>query len=220
MISPSPIGVALVEDEPAYRDHLMGLVNRTGCFRCVGAVASGEAALAEFPGWRPQLALVDLELPGMGGLRLIAKLRAQFPDLDLAVVTQHDDDARLFAALEAGAVGYLTKPVEPDQLLGALMLLHEGGTPMSAGIARRVLQSFRQHGTNRDEMANLSAVQRQLLRGVAEGLSRKEIATEFGISLSAVFQRQRAICKLLHVDSIRKAAAKLGDARPSAVPPR
>lgn len=201
-----PVGV--VEDDSVIRSDLVEMVNQTGRFHCAVSCESGEEALAQFPRLQPQMALVDLELPGMDGRELCARLRERLPALGLIVVTQHDDDARLFGALEAGALGYLLKPVSAAELAAALELLLAGGTPMTPGIARRTLQTFHQRGDDRRELAKLSVAHQNLLSLVAAGMSRNEVAFEVGLSPGGVFYHQRQICKMLQVDCMAKAVAK------------
>ncbi len=201
-----PVGI--VEDDATLRLQLVEMVTDSGRFQCVSACGSAEAALAEFTRVRPVLALVDLQLPKMSGLELIPRLRGLLPQLAITVLTHHDEDAWLFGALEAGAFGYLTKPASRDELHAALTLLHEGGTPMTAGIARRVLQAFQGRGETRRELARLSPLHQKLLEHITHGLSRKEVASAVDLSQSAVFYHLRQICAELQVDCISKAVAK------------
>jgi len=208
------IPVGIVEDDATFRLQLVEMIHGSKGFHCISACASAEDALTRFIQTRPRVALVDLQLPRMGGLELIPRLRRLLPELEIIVLTQHDDDACLFGALEAGAYGYLIKPASPDELVAALDLVCAGGTPMTPGIARRVLRAFQGRGDNLSELARLSETNRQILELVAHGLSRKEVASEVHLSLSAVYYHLREICKALQVNCVSKAVAKFRAAHP------
>lgn len=208
------IPVGIVEDHDAFRMELVERINGSTRFHCINACGSAEEALDRFPQTRPRVALVDLQLPTMGGLELIPRLRRLLPELEIMVLTQFDDDACLFGALEAGAYGYLIKPASTGELIAALELLCAGGTPMTPGIARRVLQAFQGRGETRRELARLNEMDRRILELVAQGLSRKEVAATVQRSESSVYQHQRQICDALQVDAISKAVAKYRAAHP------
>jgi DNA-binding NarL/FixJ family response regulator len=213
------IPVGIVEDDDPFRMELVERINGSTRFHCINACGSAEEALDRFAQTQPAIALVDLELPRMGGLELIPRLRQLLPELEIMVLTQHDDDACLFGALEAGAYGYLTKPASRDELLAAMDLLSAGGTPMTPGIARRVLQAFQSRGDTRRELARLTEMDRRILELVARGLSRKEVADEVQLSPSAVYYHLRKTCKALQVNCAAKAVAKFRSAHPVAPNP-
>src|SRR6185437_11787088 len=112
--------------------------------RCLNAYNSGEAALAKIPAENPDVALVDINLPGMNGIELVAKLKLALPKLQMLILTSYEESRMIFDALRAGASGYLLKKTIPTELIPAIELVHSGGAPMSVQIARQVVDYFHQ----------------------------------------------------------------------------
>jgi len=199
---PAPLAVALVEDDPDARAHLVALLGDKARFQCVAACADAEEALARLPALGPDLILVDLELPGQSGLELIPQLRAALPAATLVVLSVCSDDLRLFGALQAGAVSYLVKgDISPAQLLESLEEAHAGGSPMSPAIARRVLQFFHRLPAELHRLARLTDDERTLLGFVARGLRQKEIADQLKITPRTVRNRLQCIYRKLQVNT-------------------
>jgi DNA-binding NarL/FixJ family response regulator len=138
----APIKVAIIEDLREVREGLAMLINGTSGFSCVGSFRSMETAIANLGDVNPDMILTDIGLPGMDGIAGIAILREQFPGLPCLALTVYDDDERIFAALCAGAIGYLLKNTQPTRLLEALREVQAGGAPMSPEVARRVITLF------------------------------------------------------------------------------
>ena len=202
------IKVVCVEDDDAYREHLAALINGTNGFHCIGSHRTAEAALKHLPGEQPDVLLLDLELPNTQGIELISEVVTRWPKLSILVVTMHDDSARIFAALEAGAIGYLIKPVSPVKLLEALAEAHAGGSPMASQIARLVVKRFQQQNRARQEFDGLSARELEVLEHIARGMDTKEIATLLAISDRTVGSHLRKIYEKLHVHSRAAAVAR------------
>src|SRR5512143_2785017 len=136
--------VAIVEDDPRWRANLEVLLTETEGLECIGSYPSGEAALADLPRRRPQVVLMDINLPKMSGVECTRQLRVLLPEVQIVMLTVYDDSDRIFQALQMGANGYLLKRASADEILQAIQDVHRGGAPMSAYIARKVVQSFRQ----------------------------------------------------------------------------
>src|SRR5215831_4060127 len=141
--APATIKVAIVEDHHKFREALEFMLNHTPGYRCVGSFRSIEEALEKIEFNLPDVALVDIGLPGMSGVDGVRILKERHPSLLLLMNTVYDDDERIFQALCAGASGYLLKKTPPAKLLESLQEAIAGGAPMSPEVARRVLALFR-----------------------------------------------------------------------------
>ena len=202
------IKVVSVEDDDPFREHLTALIGGAQGFRCIGAHRTAEAALKHLPVEQPDVLLLDLELPNTPGLELISNVIARWPKLAILVLTIQDDSARIFEALEAGAIGYLVKPVSPTRLLEAIAEAHTGGSPMASQIARLVVKRFQQQGRSRQELDTLTSREAEILGQVARGLQTKEIADLLGISERTIGSHLRNIYEKLHVHSRAAAVAR------------
>lgn len=199
--------VVIVEDDRALRGGLASLVGGFPGFACAGAYHTMEQALGEMPGVDPHVALLDLDLPGMSGIEGIREIRRRHPDLLAVVLTVHDDEARIFEALCAGASGYLLKTTPPADLLRALQDVIAGGSPMSPPIARRTIALFRQIRAPRAEH-DLTPHERRLLQFLSEGHSYRSAAKRLQVSASTVAFHMRNIYRKLEVHSKAEAVAK------------
>jgi len=202
------IRVVTVEDDDSFREHLAALIGGTRGFRCIGSYRSAEAALKHLPVEQPDVLLLDLELPNTQGTELISNVIARWPKLAILILTIYDDTARIFEALEAGAIGYLVKPVSPAKLLEAIAEAHAGGSPMASQIARLVVKRFQHQGRSRQELEMLTARETELLEQIARGLQTKEIADLLGISNRTIGSHLRNIYEKLHVRSRAAAVAR------------
>lgn len=203
-----PIAVALVEDQRPLREGLTTLVAGTDGFRVVGSYGSMEAALDGLPSARPEVMLLDIELPGMSGIEGVRQLRSRAPEVQVLMLTVFGDDERVFEAICAGASGYLLKDTPPARLLDAIRELAQGGAPMSPEIARKVVRMFQQTAPPREAPGGLSPREVQILRLLADGHSYKTAAAELGISPDTVRFHIRHIYEKLHVHSKSEAVLK------------
>jgi len=200
------IAVAIVEDDRRLRERLVSLLDADPGFHCVGAYMSAEEAINKLPEKRPDVVLMDLDLPGMSGAECTFRLKRIQPSMQVLVLTVYDDDERIFEALEAGATGYLLKRTPPSDILAALADMHAGGAPMSSSVARRVVQSFsRKPGQDAPELAPR---EEEVLALVSKGYINKEIARMLGLSVETVRSYLKNIYKKLHVRSRTEAAMK------------
>lgn len=202
------IRVVTIEDDEDYREHLAALLNGADGFACVGSFRTADAALTQFHRNVPDVLLLDLELPGRNGLDIISELIARWPDLAIIVLTIHDEAAKIFAALEAGAVGYLGKPVSSVRLLEAIAEAHAGGAPMSASIARLVVRKFHEQGQRRKSLDQLTPREVEILDHIARGLSTKDIATQLNLSDRTIGSHLRKIYDKLQVRSRSAAVSR------------
>jgi DNA-binding NarL/FixJ family response regulator len=208
------VNVTIVEDDALVRENLVQLVEGALDFRCAGACADGEQALRDIPLQAPDVVLMDINLPGISGVECLRRLRKLLPHLQVMMLTVYEDSDKVFAALEAGAGGYLLKRTPADKVLEAIRELHQGGAPMSSYIARKVVQSFQRRAARVPEEARLSPREEELLFRVAKGYHNKEIADLLNISVETVRVHLRNIYEKLHVNSRSQAVAWLLTKKP------
>jgi DNA-binding NarL/FixJ family response regulator len=202
------IRVSIVDDEVDLREHIAGYIDAAKGFRCVGAHGSAEEALERLPVERPDVVLMDINLGAMSGIDCVRQLKRQMPETQMLMLTVFDDTEKIFSALAAGASGYLLKRLAPDKLLEAIHEVHEGGSPMSATIARKVVKSLQTPQSGIEETAELSPREREVLDGLAEGQAYKQIADKLGVSIHTVRNYIRRIYEKLHARSSAEAVAK------------
>ncbi len=202
------ITVSIVDDEADLRENIAGFVDAAAGFRCVSAYASAEAALAHLPDDKPDVVLMDINLGGMSGIECVRQLKPHLPQAQIVMLTVFDDTEKIFSALAAGASGYLLKRVAPAKLLESIQEVYGGGSPMSAPIARKVVQSLQSTPARGDENADLSPREREVLHGLAEGQAYKQIADQLGVSIHTVRNYIRRIYEKLHVRTRTEAVAK------------
>jgi DNA-binding NarL/FixJ family response regulator len=199
--------VSIVEDQRDTRESLAALVSGTPGLSCRSTYPTGEAALIGIPKEKPDIALVDINLPGMSGIECVAKLKAQMPSLHVLMLTTYEESELIFNSLRAGASGYLLKNMPPEELLEALELVNAGGAPMSMQIARKVVEHFHTAPPS-PNVQNLTPREREILELLARGSMYKEISAQLGISLPTVRTHLRHIYEKLHVQTRTEAAAK------------
>lgn len=200
------IRVSIVEDDARVRASMARLIDGADRFSCVSQHESGERAIADLPGVRPDVVLMDINLPGMSGVECVRRLRALVPSVQVVMLTVYEDTDLIFAALAAGATGYLLKRTPPDELLGGIWDVHRGGSPMTGHIARKVVQSFREADAGEEDA--LSPREREVLDHLAQGYLYKEIAARLAISYDTVHTYVRRIYEKLQVHSRTEAVAK------------
>jgi DNA-binding NarL/FixJ family response regulator len=201
------ITVSIVEDNDALRETLARYVNTRG-FRCVSTHGSAEEALRQLPATKPDVVLMDINLPRKSGIECVAELKTLAPASKCIILTAFEDADLIFQALAAGALGYLLKGVRPARLLDSIREVHEGGSPMSSQIARKVVAFFQKPPRQPPDEAQLSDRERQVLDCLAKGLLYKQIAAQMGISLSTVRTYTQRIYEKLHVHTRTEAVVK------------
>jgi DNA-binding NarL/FixJ family response regulator len=202
------ITVSIVDDEADLRKHIGGYLAATGNIRCISAYPSAEEALKHLPQDNPDVILMDINLGEMDGIECVRRLTSTMPRALVLMLTVFEDTEQIFRALSAGASGYLLKRSPPRKLLEAIEEVCAGGSPMSAPIARKVVQSFKTTPARGDEAADLSPREHSVLDGLAEGLAYKQIADQLGVSIHTVRNYIRRIYEKLHVRTRTEAVAK------------
>lgn len=207
-VDPMPIGVSIVEDDARIRDSLAVLINGAPNIRCVSSHATGEEALAQLPLKRPDVVLMDINLPRMSGIECVRQLKLLMPGLQILMLTMYEDDDLVFQALTAGASGYLVKRTSPAELLAAIEEVHSGASPMSGKIARTVVEYFHKLQHIVPAQGNLSRREHEILDLLVKGYRYKEIADALGISFETVRSHLKNIYEKLHVHSRTEAVVK------------
>jgi DNA-binding NarL/FixJ family response regulator len=202
------INVSIVEDDRETRESLFDLINGAPGLRCLGSYPTGEAALRNAAAQPPDVALVDINLPGMNGIECVAKLKTQLPSLQVLMLTTYEDSDLIFNSLRAGARGYLLKNMPPTELVQAVAQVHAGGAPMSMRIARKVVDYFFQIEHSASEVEQLTKREHEILALLAKGCLYKEIGDNLGICMSTVQTHIQHIYEKLHVQSRTDAVRK------------
>lgn len=203
------VTVALVEDIDDIRDGLAALINGSHGFRCLETYANAEDALRCIPLLKPDVTLMDINLPGMSGIACTRALKSKIPDMQIVVLTAYENDTQVFESLKAGASGYLLKKTPPVKLLEAIEDVVKGGSPMSSQIARKVVQTFHSVGAFSKEVETLTIREQEILSYLAKGYRYKEIADTLFISVETVRTHLRNIYEKLHVRSRTEAVLKV-----------
>lgn len=206
-----PIRVSIVEDDRVTRESLARLVAQRAEFSCLATYSSAEEALREIPSNLPDVVLMDINLAGMTGIECVGTLKAKHPGLQVLMLTTYDDTENLFDSLRAGANGYLLKRAPTAEILNAIQEVHEGGSPMSTNIARKVVTYFHPRRQTSPELQTLTPRENEILTELARGLHYKEIAEQLGISTSTVRAHLHTIYGKLHVQSRTEAVVKFLD---------
>jgi DNA-binding NarL/FixJ family response regulator len=205
---PRMVRLALVEDIAEMRESWRQLINGIPGFRCLRTCASGVEAVRELPALKPDVVVMDIQMPGMTGIECTARLKQLMPEIPILILTVSADNQTVFSALEAGADGYLLKRSRPDQLQTAILDVLAGGAPMTSEIARRVVASFRQRPVQRDETARLTPREEEVLTLLSKGFANKEIADKMSVSYETVRDHLKHIYEKLHVHSRTEAVAR------------
>src|ERR1043166_1785705 len=200
--------VSIVEDNDQLRGTLARVINRADGFRCLSQYADGEAALEGLPKERPDVVLMDINLPGMNGGGCGRRLKPLLPETQVVMLTAYEDTENIFNSLAAGASGYLLKRTSSAELLEAIRDVQKGGSPMTTHIARKVVQSFQRAGASSQPTENLSPREQEVLDYLAKGFLYKEIAENLGISYETVHTYVRRIYEKLQVRTRTEAVAK------------
>jgi DNA-binding NarL/FixJ family response regulator len=203
-----PIAVGIVEDEPRLREGLGILIGGTPGYRLTGTHASVEEALDAFVAGAPDVLLLDIHLPGMLGSEGVRHLRDRWPRLQVLMLTVFAEEEKVFESICNGACGYLLKKTPPSRLLEAIREAHEGGSPMSPEIARKVVTLFQRTREPIDPDERLTPHEVRLLRMLAEGHSYQSAGSQLGVSINTVRNYIRSIYSKLHVHSKSEAVTK------------
>jgi DNA-binding NarL/FixJ family response regulator len=202
------IRVAIIEDDRPTREGLGVLINGTPGYRCVGTYRSVEEALRLIGREVPHVLLLDIHLPGIPGSEGVGLLREQYPVMQILMLTIYAEEEMVFESICNGACGYLLKKTPPARLLQAIWEVHQGGSPMSPEIARKVVTLFQKTGPPEKLDHQLTPQEIRLLELLAKGYSYQMAATRLQISINTVRKYIRSIYDKLHVHSKSEAVSK------------
>ena len=203
-----PTTVSIVEDDSRTRETLLKLLSGAPHVRCVSNYANGEDALAGILLDKPDVALVDINLPRMSGIECVAKLKLKLPGLRVLMLTTYGDSDRIFDSLRAGASGYLLKKAGYTGLIQAIDEVHAGGAPMTAQVARQVVEHFHRIQKPASDVEKLTPREQEILSLLVKGYLYKEISERLNISMPTVAMHLQHIYEKLHVQSRAQATAK------------
>ena len=202
------VTVSIVEDNEQLRGTLAQVINRAPGYKCVSHYGSAEDALKSLPQVAPEVVLMDINLPGINGVECVRQLKQMLPKTQVVMLTVYEDTDNIFNALAAGAAGYLLKRTSSAELIEAIREVHNGGSPMTTHIARKVTQSFQRSGPSTQPTENLSQREQEVLDCLSQGFLYKEIAEKLGISYETVHTYIRRIYEKLQVRTRTEAVAK------------
>ncbi len=205
-----PISISIVEDNDKLRGTLAKVIGRADGFRFATDYANAEEAIADLPKVRPDVVLMDINLPGMNGVECVRKLKTLLPQTQVMMLTVYEDTENIFKALAAGANGYMLKRTPTKDLIEAIREMQRGGSPMTTHIARLVVQSFQKSAapSSGGSLSELSEREQQVLDLLAQGLIYKEIAEKLSIGYETVHTYIRRIYEKLQVRTRTEAVAK------------
>lgn len=203
------IKIAIVEDLEEVVDGLIAFIRRDEELQLVGAYRTAEAAVLELPIIQPDIVIMDINLPGITGIECIKKIRQTGSSMQFMMFTVYENNDQVFEALKAGASSYLLKKTPPLQIIQAVKELYNGGSPMSAAIARKLVNVFQERSVPANETSLLTAREKDVLELLAKGMLYKEIAEELGISFHTVRQHICKIYEKLHVQNKTEAINKV-----------
>lgn len=206
------IRVAIFEDNKLVRDALQAILNGTPGFTCCGAFADGNRWESDINRSEPDVVLMDIEMPGLNGIEIAAKLCEKFNNIRILMQTVFNDSEKIFLALSAGASGYILKNDPPHKYIEAINDVYSGGAPFSSAVARKVLGFFANRNvilvSPHNEDFNLSIREKEILSVMVEGFDYKAIAEKTFISYETVRTHVKNIYKKLHVTSRSEAVMK------------
>jgi len=208
MNSPSPILISIVDDDEKTRGALREVIETVKNLRFLSDYGDTELALQKLPNEKPAVVLMDINMPGKNGVECVRQLKPLMPETQFLMLTVYEDTNHIFDALAAGATGYLLKGTRREELELSIEQIVNGGSPMSSGIARKVVQSFRRPAATPNPMAILSPREHSVLELLAKGCVYKEIAESLGLRVPTVDTYIRRIYEKLQVHSRSEAIAK------------
>jgi DNA-binding NarL/FixJ family response regulator len=202
------IKVTIFEDNNSLRRSLYQLIDSAEGFKCVGAFEDSLDLLKNIKDTKPDVVLMDIEMPGMNGIEAVKILKEKYPNMKILMQTIFEDNEKIFNSILAGASGYILKNTSPKRFLDFIQETFEGGAPMSPSVATKVLKMMAEQSTVKGEMFDLSTREKEILSCLVKGMSYKLIAEACFISIDTVRGHIRNIYEKLHVHSKGEAVAK------------
>lgn len=207
--SNTPIRILLVDDHELFRTGIVSLLNTQADLEVVGEASDGLEAHYRAVALKPDLILMDINMPGVNGLEAIELILADLPDSVIIMLTVHDDDEQVFNAIRSGAKGYILKNTNTDTFLQMLRTAVQDGAALSAKLTGKVIAEFAKNTNHKPELDDLPALtyrEKEVLNLVSQGLPDKQIAVQLSISLHTVKSHIRNILAKLQVENRHQAA--------------
>lgn len=203
------IRVLIFEDNQHYRDGMVAVIDVTHPFKVVGAFSDCTKLIQRIEQTKPSIVLMDIGMPGLSGIEAVILIRKQFPEIPILMQTVFEDEDKIFAAVCAGASGYLLKNAGPIKLLEAMHEVLDGGAAFTPIIAKKVMNMFQQQSAGaKSEFIELSKREKEILQCLVKGMSYKMIAEACFISTETVHSHIKKIYEKLRVHSMSEAVAK------------
>jgi DNA-binding NarL/FixJ family response regulator len=202
------IRVAIFDDNKSFLEGMKILLTGNEAFLLTGAFANAQNAVQKVAKSQPDVIVMDIKMPEISGIQAVRAIKAEFQDVQIIMQTVFEDDNNVFAAICAGASGYLLKGSSPTKIIEAIAEAHAGGSPMSPPIARKVLTLFQSQYCYNNDFYDLSAREKDILRCLVDGQSYKMIADTLKISYHTVNAHIRKVYDKLHVNSSQEAISK------------
>lgn len=202
------IKVVIFEDNSSLRKSLFQLIDGSDGFKCVGAFEDCLNLLKDIEDTKPDVVLMDIQMPGINGIKAVKMLKEKYPHIKILMQTIFEDNEKIFQSILAGASGYILKNTSPSRFLDFIKEIYEGGAPMSPSVATKVLKMMADQSPSKGELFNLSAREKEILSCLVKGMSYKLIADTCFISIDTVRGHIRNIYDKLHVHSKSEAVAK------------
>ena len=203
------ITIAIVEDNASIREMLQSIIAMEESYSCTGLFGNGEDALKGIPELQPDVVLMDIGLPGINGIDCIKQLKPTCPRTEFLICTIYDEDEKVYQALEYGASSYILKSSKPEFLLQSILEVHNGGSPMSPDIARKLVQRFRQKENKNVAILNITPREKEILELLSQGLFYKEASDQLGISINTLKRHIYNMYQKLQVDNKTEAINKV-----------
>lgn len=198
-----PVKVFIYDDNESRRDSLKALIDLVPELEFTGAAADCSGVMDDMPTYRPDVVLMDINMPNVNGMEGLKRIRQNFPYIKVLMQTVFDDNEKVFTSIRNGASGYILKKDPPHRILQAIQEVNEGGAVMNPGIAKKVLEFFQPKKLDNP----LSAREAEVLTLLAEGLSYKMVADKLSLSFHTVNTHTKNIYEKLHVASLGEAIA-------------
>ena len=202
------IRVNIYEDQSEIRELLIETVRSSSDLLLVNAYPNAKEILENTRKDKPEVILMDIQMPGISGIEAVQLVKRQFPQIQICMQTVFEDNEKIFAAICSGASGYILKDSTPEKYINAIIDTYQGGSPMTPSIARKVLTMFQNQNTKVTDFVELTTGEKNVLELLVKGLSYKMIAADLGVSFPTVNFHLKNIYKKLHVNSATEAISK------------
>jgi DNA-binding NarL/FixJ family response regulator len=202
------ISVVYYEDNNNLREGIAFLIQSTPGLELLATFSNAETVKVDMEELKPDVVLMDIDMPGINGIDAVAIVKAVSPQTQVLMLTVFDNEEKIFEAIKNGASGYLLKHTPPSEIIESIFDVYKGGSPMTANVARKVLQHFQNQPKAQKTDYNISDRELDIVKGLVSGYSYKVIASELFISIDTVRSHIRRIYEKLHVNSKTEAVLK------------